>query len=97
MKTKQLPQMGQGVGEYPWGEEHTEIIRLGIEQGMTLLDTAEGYSDGYSEEIVGKAINGIRDGVLIATKFGAHHDNADSIVKAAENSLRRLNTTRSLF
>lgn len=87
-----------------WGstqvEEASRMVNLCLDAGVTLFDTANVYSDGIAEEILGKAIVGLRDKVLISTKavfptpdgingFGAsrHH-----LVKACEDSLRRLGT-----
>lgn len=87
-----LPAIGQGLGEYSWQDSQIEIIRLGVSLGMNLLDTAEIYDKGRSEEIIGKAVKGMRDKVVIATKFSPEHSSFDAVVKAAEGSLRRLNT-----
>lgn len=46
---------------------------MGIDLGMTFIDTAEGYGGGYSEEIVARAIEGIRDKVFIATKVSSEN------------------------
>ena len=75
-------------------------IALGRDAGVNLIDTADMYSDGLAEEIVGKALGGDRDDVLLATKvrmpmgdgpndagLSRHH-----IIRGAEASLRRLNT-----
>lgn len=87
-----------------WGstqvDEATRMVNLCLDSGVNLFDTANVYSDGIAEEILGKAIAGLRDKVLISTKavfptsdavnnFGAsrHH-----LVKACEDSLRRLGT-----
>jgi aryl-alcohol dehydrogenase-like predicted oxidoreductase len=87
-----------------WGstqvDEATRMVNLCLDAGVNLFDTANVYSDGIAEEILGKAIVGLRDKVLISTKavfptsdavnnFGAsrHH-----LVKACEDSLRRLGT-----
>lgn len=72
--------------------ESERIIRLGVHLGMTLIDTAEVYGDGHSEELVGRAVAHDRHAVVIATKFSAEHSRAGEIVTAAEGSLRRLAT-----
>lgn len=69
-----------------------EALRLGIELGMTFIDTAEAYGDGHSEELVAEAANGIRDKVFIATKFSPEHNSYNDVIKSAEGSLRRLKT-----
>lgn len=87
-----LPAIGQGMGQYVWDDSQVEILRAGIDLGMNFIDTAEGYDNGHSEEIVGKAIKGIRDKVIIGTKFSPEHSAYDDVLKAAEGSLRRLQT-----
>jgi aryl-alcohol dehydrogenase (NADP+) len=78
--------------------DSARIIHRAIDAGINLVDTAEAYGD--SEEVVGKALEGRRDGVVLATKFGRptgenpNHQGASRrwIVAAVENSLRRLRT-----
>jgi len=72
--------------------EFIRLLLLGIELGMTVVDTAEVYGDGHAEELVGKAVSGIRDRVQIVTKFSAEHSRAAEVVAAAERSLLRLGT-----
>ncbi|MGF1566545.1 MAG: aldo/keto reductase [Nodosilinea sp.] len=67
-------------------------IRAALDSGITTFDTAEVYGDGYSEELLGKALEGVRDRTIIATKVFANHLKADQVVEACENSLRRLQT-----
>jgi len=95
--------IGQGathVGSYAWydNDKATERIkgwRIGIESGMNLIDTADLYGGGLSEELVGKAIKGMRDTVVLATKFNLRGgDTRSAVLAAAEHSLRRLNTDR---
>jgi len=83
------------------GREQTEACtRAAIEAGVTLFDTADIYGQGMSEEYIGRALEGRRDRVLIATKFGSEMDerpeerpgNPDYISWAVEGSLRRLRT-----
>ncbi|GAF48878.1 aldo/keto reductase [Rhodococcus wratislaviensis] len=81
-------------------EDCHAIIDRALEAGINFIDTADVYSRGESEEIVGKAITGRRDDVVLATKFGnamsrdPHHRGASRrwIMKACEDSLRRLGT-----
>nr|WP_307720199.1 aldo/keto reductase [Rhodococcus wratislaviensis] len=76
------------------------IIDRALDAGINFVDTADVYSGGESEEIVGKALAGRRDDVVLATKFfnpmsrDRNHRGASRrwIVKACEDSLRRLNT-----
>ncbi len=79
-------------------EESAHIIHKALDAGINLIDTADAYAD--SEEVVGKALEGRRDNVVLATKFGRptgqdpNHQGASRrwIVTAVENSLRRLRT-----
>lgn len=91
-----VPALGQGtwyMGENPSSEDREiKTLRLGVELGMTLIDTAEMYGDGGSEILVGKAIRGIRDKVFLVSKVYPHNAGFGSIAAACENSLRRLNT-----
>jgi len=87
-----------------WGntdvEEATRLVNLCLDAGVNLFDTANVYSRGVSEEILGQAITGLRDKVLISTKatfpmsdapgdFGSSRSN---LMRNCEDSLRRLNT-----
>jgi diketogulonate reductase-like aldo/keto reductase len=69
-------------------------LRLGLDLGMTLIDTAEMYGEGASEELVGEAIAGRRDQVFLVSKFYPHHATRKLVAAACENSLRRLKTSR---
>ena len=51
-------------------DESIGTIHRAVERGLTLLDTADAYGMGQNETLVGKAIKGIRDKVVLATKFG---------------------------
>jgi len=94
-----VPVLGQGT----WGiggfhsrddsrdSEAIAALRLGIELGMTLIDTAEAYGAGHSEEVVGKAIAGLKAGVFVATKVSPEHLSYESVIKSAKASLSRLN------
>ena len=93
-----VPVLGQGtwgMGEKP-GERQAEIAALqaGLDLGMTLIDTAEMYGDGASEEVVGEAISGRRDGCFLVTKVYPHNASRQGAVEACEHSLRRLGTDR---
>jgi diketogulonate reductase-like aldo/keto reductase len=65
-------------------------LRLGIELGMSLIDTAEMYGDGGAEEIVAEAIDGQREGVFVVTKVYPHNASREKLPKACERSLQRL-------
>ncbi len=94
-----VPILGQGtmgIGGYfqedkSKDEEMVRLIEMGIDLGLSFIDTAEVYGAGHSEELVGKAINGRREQVFIATKFSPEHSSYSDVIKAVEGSLRRLN------
>ncbi|MES2506287.1 MAG: aldo/keto reductase, partial [Verrucomicrobiota bacterium] len=87
-----------------WGAsdvaEASRLIDVSLENGLTMFDTADIYSDGMAEEILGAAIKGRRDQVLISTKgtfrFGEGANNVGSsrwhLIRSVENSLKRLGT-----
>jgi diketogulonate reductase-like aldo/keto reductase len=81
------------MGEDPRrrGEE-VSALRLGLELGMGLVDTAEMYGDGGAEEVVGEAIHGRRDSVFLVSKVLPHNASEEGTIRAAERSLRRLRT-----
>ncbi len=81
-------QWGYGV-EYG-RRECIEAVRRAFEHGINLVDTAEVYGSGLSEEIVGEAVREFREEVLIATKILPIRATYDGIIKACERSLRRL-------
>ena len=89
-----------GLGTWRMGErgrDHdAEIasLRLGIELGMTVIDTAEMYGDGGAEELVGEAIAGQRDRVFLVSKVYPHNAGAKSAIATCERSLKRLATDR---
>ena len=87
-----LPLIGQGTWMLESGPEPRaiEALRLGVDLGMTLIDTAEMYGSGRAEEIVGKAIAGRRDGLFIVSKVLPSNASYDGTRKACEQSLRRL-------
>src|SRR6202022_4914673 len=81
-----VPEIGIGVWRYSGG---VEPLRRGIELGARLIDTAEVYG---TEDVVAQAVRGIRDQVFIATKVSGDHLHYDDVLRAAEASLRRLDT-----
>lgn len=96
-----LGAMNFGARGNPDHEDAIKIIHQALDAGINVLDTADAYSHGESEEIVGKALEGgRRDDVFLATKFHgqvgdnpSHQGNSRRwIFRAVENSLRRLNT-----
>ncbi|WP_372499684.1 aldo/keto reductase [Herbiconiux aconitum] len=84
----------------PDHDDSIRIIHRALDAGIDFIDTADVYSLGESEEIVGKALRGRRDDVVLATKFGLPIDAVPGhggasrrwIVQSVENSLRRLGT-----
>lgn len=90
--------VGMGTSRLTCSEkEAVEVLKHGIDLGMTLIDTAEAYGDGRCEEIVSEAIRDRRDEVFIATKASLEHfafrELLRELLKSAERSLRRLNTS----
>ncbi|MBY9080660.1 aldo/keto reductase [Paenibacillus sp. HN-1] len=88
--------IGQGtwnIGENPaYREEEIAALRLGVELGMNVIDTAEMYGEGQSESIVGEAIRGIREHVFLVSKVYPHNAGADRLARSCEASLKRLGT-----
>jgi len=89
-----IPVLGQGtwhVGENPRRRaEEIAALRLGIELGMSLIDTAEMYANGHAEELVGEAIEGRRDEVFLVSKVLPQHATLRRTIEACERSLMRL-------
>jgi aryl-alcohol dehydrogenase-like predicted oxidoreductase len=110
MRTRTLGEGGPdvsvvGLGTNNFGMrcdyEHTvAVIDAALDAGITLFDTADIYGQGMSEDFIGRALEGRRDGVVLATKFGKPMDEnpaerrgtRDYIRWAVEGSLRRLRT-----
>jgi aryl-alcohol dehydrogenase-like predicted oxidoreductase len=87
--------LGSQIGE----AESIEVIKRAIDLGINFLDTADAYSGGKSEEIIGKAVKGMRDSLVIATKVGTKPPPNPSfnlsrkyILERIDGCLRRLNT-----
>jgi diketogulonate reductase-like aldo/keto reductase len=104
MKTVRLP-AGEnvpafGLGTWHMGDDaaaHTEelaTLRLGLELGARLIDTAEMYGDGRAEELVGEAIAGRRDEVFLVDKVLPSNASRRGTMAACDRSLRRLKTDR---
>ena len=74
------------------------VVHCALDEGMTFIDTAEAYSDGVSEELLGAALGDRRDEAVIATKFGMSSapggapGSRSNVIRACEASLRRLGT-----
>lgn len=97
----EMPLLGMGT----WGmggkwekdssniKESVEILRAGLDVGIRLIDVAELYGEGMTEEIVGEAIQGYkREEIFIISKVWKIHLRYDDVLKAAEGSLKRLRT-----
>lgn len=93
---REIPVLGQGT--WRMGEERTQraaeiaALRLGLDLGMTLIDTAEMYGEGGAEEVVGEAIAGRRDEVFLVSKVYPHNATRRGTVEACKRSLKRLKT-----
>jgi len=84
------------IGVYSRPEERADQVRAlkrGIELGINLIDTAELYAAGRSEEVVGEAVKGTREQVFIASKVSPEHLMYDDVLTACERSLKRLGTS----
>lgn len=91
-----LPVIGQGtwgLGDDPARRTgDIDALRLGLSLGMTLIDTAEIYGRGRSEEVVGEAIADCRPEVFVITKIWPSHFDAKTLAAAVQASLRRMRT-----
>ncbi|HEY7141122.1 MAG TPA: aldo/keto reductase [Methylomirabilota bacterium] len=87
-----------GQGTWGMGEERARrrdevgALRLGLELGMTHIDTAEMYADGGAERVVGEAVAGRRDRVFLVSKVLPSNASYAGTIRACEESLRRLRT-----
>lgn len=99
--------ISSGSGEFGWGEvddnESIRTVHAAIASGITFFDTSDVYGAGHSEEVLGRALVGHRNKVVIATKFGHSFDpytkqmlgpntSPEYIRRACEGSLKRLQT-----
>ena len=95
---ERVPAYGQGtwnIGDDPATRaEEIATLRLGLDLGATLIDTAEMYGDGRSEELIGEAIRGRRDEAFLVSKVYPHNATAKGAPAACERSLKRLKTDR---
>jgi diketogulonate reductase-like aldo/keto reductase len=87
-----------GLGTWKMGEDvrqraqEVRALQTGIDLGATLIDTAEMYASGRSEEVVAAAVKGRRDGVYLVSKVLPQNATRAGTVKACEASLKRLKT-----
>ena len=95
---EQVPALGQGT--WKMGESRSKrkdevaALKLGLDLGMALIDTAEMYAEGGAEEVVAEAVKGRRREVFIVTKVYPHNASRAGMQAACERSLRRLKTDR---
>ncbi len=101
-KSESIPEIGMGT----WGmgggmradpsrdSEAIEALRLGLDLGMTLVDTAEMYGAGHSEEVVSKALEDWRKPVFVASKVSPSHFAYNELLRSARKSLDRLRMNR---
>ncbi|MDP5228417.1 MULTISPECIES: aldo/keto reductase [Arthrobacter] len=91
-----VPALGQGtwfLGDDPWKRDaEIATLREGIELGLTLVDTAEMYGDGRSEDLVGEAIAPVRDRVFLVDKVLPWNASRKGAIQACERSLEILGT-----
>jgi diketogulonate reductase-like aldo/keto reductase len=93
-----VPQLGQGtwrMGETRRAfDEEVAALKLGLDLGMTLIDTAELYGEGGAEEVVAEAVKGRRDDCFIVSKVKPENSSRAGTIAACERSLKRLKTDR---
>ena len=91
---EQVPALGMGtwmIGEKRSARaDEIATLQRGIDLGMTLIDTAEMYGEGASEQLVGEAIRGRRERVFLVSKVYPHHASRTGTAAACERSLKRL-------
>jgi diketogulonate reductase-like aldo/keto reductase len=89
-----------GLGTWRMGERaseraaEVEAVRLGLELGIRLIDTAEMYGEGKAEEIVGEAMGRLREELYLVSKVYPHNASRKGAIAACERSLKRLATDR---
>ncbi|MES0089633.1 aldo/keto reductase [Mesorhizobium sp. M0030] len=89
-----------GQGTWKMGEDsrrragEVNALKLGLDLGMTLIDTAEMYASGGAEEVVAEAIAGRRDELFLVSKVLPSNASRTGVARACENSLKRLRTDR---
>lgn len=93
-----MPKLGMGTWHMGESAAHrpreVAALRLGLDLGMNLIDTAEMYGEGGAEEVVGEAIRGRRDEVFLVSKFYPHNASRRKLVAALDGSLARLGVER---
>jgi aldehyde reductase len=95
---EQVPALGQGtwyLGDDRFARrDEIAALQLGLDLGLSLIDTAEMYGEGRAETLVGEALAGRRDEAFIVSKVYPHNASRRGAVEACERSLKRLQTDR---
>ncbi|UOE37556.1 aldo/keto reductase [Chryseobacterium oryzae] len=93
-----VPALGQGcwkIGDHPnRRQQEIDTLRRGVELGMTLIDTAEYYGNGRSEDLISEAIEGMRDDIYLVSKVMPSNASYQGTIAACERSLGHLKTDR---
>jgi len=93
-----VPALGQGTWQMAETSsrraQEIEALRLGVELGMTLIDTAEMYGEGASEKLIAEALGAERDRLFLVSKVYPHNASRKGVIEACERSLTRLKTDR---
>ncbi len=86
------------AGDMTWGPQDESAgiaaVHTALDAGINCFDTAELYGNGSSEKMLGKALRGMWDRVVIASKFGVEHASCEDVVAACDRSLKNLRTDR---
>jgi diketogulonate reductase-like aldo/keto reductase len=85
---------GRSTGDSSRDDEGVEALKLGLELGMTLIDTAEMYGAGHSEEVVSRVLKTWNKPVCLASKVSPSHFAYDDVLRSARKSLERLKVRR---
>ncbi len=84
------------ASDFHWGPQDDAdsiaTVHAALDAGVNFFDTAEAYGNGHSDEVLGRALQGVRHQVVIASKVSAQNLAPDDLVRSCEASLRRLNT-----
>jgi len=85
-----IPVVGMGTADVKGASDFVKVIKKGIDLGMTLIDTAEVYDKGVSEELVGQGIRNVRKKVIVASKVSPENLSCDDLLSSLDKSLKRL-------
>lgn len=85
-------ELGGGPWETQTDAHNIALLHTALDHGVTTFDTAESYGGGHSEEVVGKALKGLRSRVVLCTKVSKEHLHKRDVIAACEGSLKRLDT-----